>query len=132
MIKLLVVGTVAYDLIETLFGKVENVLGGSALHFTNAASFFTDVGLVATVGKDFDLDGISFLKDRHVDLSGIRVDDGKTFRWEGKHGYDLNQAITLKTELNVIESFKPNIPEDLKKQLPFSCKHRSDPSASRY
>lgn len=115
MIKLLVIGTVAYDSIQTPFGKVEDVLGGSALHFTNAASFFTDVGLVATVGKDFDLDGISFLKDRHVDLSGIRVDDGKTFRWEGKYGYDLNQAITLKTELNVIESFKPNIPEDLKK-----------------
>lgn len=114
MIKLCVAGTVAYDSIETPFGKAENVLGGSALHFTNAASFFTDVGIVATVGSDFDLDGISFLKDRSVDFSGIEVDSGKTFRWEGKYGYDLNQAITLKTELNVIETFRPKVPEDYK------------------
>ncbi|HOC46672.1 MAG TPA: hypothetical protein PKM26_08720, partial [Syntrophorhabdaceae bacterium] len=106
MIKLCVAGTVAFDSIETPFGKAENVLGGSALHFTNAASFFTDVGIVATVGHDFDMDGISFLKDRSVDFSGIEVDHGKTFRWEGKYGYDLNQAITLKTELNVIEAFQ--------------------------
>lgn len=114
MIKLLVAGTVAYDSIETPFGKVENVLGGSALHFTNAASFFTDVGIVATVGKDFDLDQIGYLKERNVDLSGIEVDDGKTFRWEGRYGYDLNQAITLKTELNVIETFKPTVPSDFR------------------
>jgi sugar/nucleoside kinase (ribokinase family) len=112
MIKLLVVGTVAYDSIETPFGKADNVLGGSALHFTNAASFFTDVGIVATVGNDFELSDIAFLKDRNVDMSGIKVDEGKTFRWEGKYGYDLNQAITLKTELNVIENFKPRIPTD--------------------
>jgi sugar/nucleoside kinase (ribokinase family) len=115
MIKLLVAGTVAYDSIETPFGKVENVLGGSALHFTNAASFFTDVGIVATVGKDFRLDDIAFLKDRNVDMTGIEVDKkGKTFRWEGKYNYDLNQAITLKTELNVIEGFKPKVPENYK------------------
>ncbi len=112
MIKLLVAGTVAYDSIETPFGKADNVLGGSALHFTNAASFFTDVGIVATVGSDFDMEGISFLKERSVDMSGIEVDHGKTFRWEGRYGYDLNQAITLKTELNVIETFKPKVPED--------------------
>jgi sugar/nucleoside kinase (ribokinase family) len=112
MIKLCVAGTVAYDSIETPFGKAENVLGGSALHFTNAASFFTDVGIVATVGHDFDMDEIAFLKERSVDLSGIEVDHGKTFRWEGKYGYDLNQAITLKTELNVIETFRPKVPED--------------------
>jgi len=112
VIKLLVAGTVAYDSIETPFGKADNVLGGSALHFTNAASFFTDVGIVATVGSDFDMEGISFLKDRSVDMSGIEVDHGKTFRWEGRYGYDLNQAITLKTELNVIETFKPKVPED--------------------
>ncbi len=112
MIKLLVAGTVAYDSIETPFGKADNVLGGSALHFTNAASFFTDVGVVATVGSDFDMEDISFLKERSVDMSGIEVDHGKTFRWEGRYGYDLNQAITLKTELNVIEAFKPKVPED--------------------
>jgi len=114
MSKLLVVGTVAYDSIETPFGKVENVLGGSALHFTSAASFFTDVGIVATVGQDFALGDIGFLKERNVDMSGIQVDDGKTFRWEGRYGYDLNQAITLKTELNVIESFRPRIPDSFR------------------
>ena len=115
MIKLLVAGTVAYDSIETPFGKAENVLGGSALHFTNAASFFTDVGIVATVGKDFNLDDIAFLKERNVDMTGLEVDaKGKTFRWEGKYNYDLNQAITLKTELNVIENFKPKVPEHLR------------------
>jgi len=112
MIKLLVAGTVAYDSIETPFGKAENVLGGSALHFTNAASFFTDVGIVATVGKDFNLNDIDFLKERNVDMTGFEVDaKGKTFRWAGKYNYDLNQAITLKTELNVIENFKPKVPE---------------------
>lgn len=114
MSKLLVVGTVAYDSIETPFGKVENVLGGSALHFTSAASFFTDVGIIASVGKDFDLEDISYLKTRSVDMSGIQVDEGKTFRWEGRYGFDLNQAITLKTELNVIENFRPRIPENFK------------------
>lgn len=126
MIKLLVVGTVAYDCIETPFGKVDDVLGGSALHFTNAASFFTDVGLVATVGQDFDLDTIAFLKERNVDLQGIAVDEGKTFRWEGRYGYDLNQAITLKTELNVIEHFKPRIPAEFK-EAPFVFLANIDP-----
>lgn len=112
MINLLVVGTIAYDSIETPFGKAENVLGGSALHFTNAASFFTDVGIIATVGRDFNLNEISFLQERNVDIKGISIEDGMTFRWEGRYGYDLNQAITLKTELNVIENFKPKIPEE--------------------
>ncbi len=112
MIKLLVAGTLAYDSIETPFGKVKDVLGGSALHFTNSASFFTDVGMVATVGKDFKMGEIEFLKERNVDMAGIEIDEGKTFRWEGKYGYDLNQAVTLKTELNVIEFFKPKVPED--------------------
>jgi sugar/nucleoside kinase (ribokinase family) len=120
MIKLLVVGTVAYDSIETPFGKAADVLGGSALHFTNAASFFTDVGIVATVGKDFNLQEIDFLKERDVDITGIQVDEGKTFRWEGKYGYDLNQAVTLKTELNVIETFRPKVPSQFDKaQLVF-------------
>lgn len=115
MISLVVVGTVAYDTIETPFGRAENVLGGSALHFTNSASFFTDVGIVANVGRDFGLQELDFLKERNVDLSGLRVDDGRTFRWEGKYGYDLNQAITLNTEVNVVERFRPTIPEDYSK-----------------
>lgn len=112
MIKLLVVGTVAYDSIETPFGKAENVLGGSALHFAGSASFFTNLGIVAAVGEDYLLDDIDYLKERNVDLRGIKVHEGKTFRWEGRYGYDLNQAITLKTELNVIEKYKPHVPKD--------------------
>ncbi len=112
MINLLVVGTIAYDSIETPFGKVADVLGGSALYFANAASFFADVGVVASVGQDFDLSEIVFLKDRNVNVAGISVDEGRTFRWEGRYGYDLNQAITLKTELNVIEQFRPKVPDD--------------------
>jgi sugar/nucleoside kinase (ribokinase family) len=112
VIKLLVVGTVAYDSIETPFGKVDNVLGGSALHFAGAASFFTDVGMVAVVGEDFDLDEIGYLKERNVDMRGIKVHQGRTFRWEGRYGYDLNQAITLKTELNVIERYRPHVPKE--------------------
>jgi len=112
MINLLVVGTIAYDSIETPFGKVEGVLGGAALHFTNAASFFADVGIVATVGRDFDLAAIGFLSERSVDIKGISIDEGRTFRWEGRYGYDLNQAVTLKTELNVIEQFKPKVPDE--------------------
>lgn len=116
MIKLLVAGTIAYDSIETPFGKVENVLGGSALHFTNAASFFTDVGIVATVGGDFLPNDIAFLKERNVDMAGLEVEkNARTFRWQGKYNYDLNQAITLKTELNVIENFKPKVPEEYRK-----------------
>lgn len=112
MINLLVVGTIAYDSIETPFGKAADVLGGSALYFANAASFFADVGVVASVGQDFDLSEIVFLKDRNVNVAGISVDEGRTFRWEGRYGYDLNQAITLKTELNVIEEFRPRVPDD--------------------
>ena len=112
MIKLLVVGTVAYDSIETPFGKAENVLGGSALHFAGSASFFTNLGIVAAVGEDYLLEDIDYLKERNVDLRGIKVHEGKTFRWEGRYGYDLNQAITLKTELNVIEKYKPHVPKD--------------------
>jgi sugar/nucleoside kinase (ribokinase family) len=112
--RLLVAGTIAYDSIETPFGKVDNVLGGSALHFAGAASFFADVGIVAAIGEDFRLDDIAYLKDRSVDLTGIKVLDGQTFRWEGRYGYDLNQAITLKTDLNVIEQFNPQISKEWK------------------
>jgi sugar/nucleoside kinase (ribokinase family) len=112
--KLLVAGTVAYDSIETPFGKADDVLGGSALHFAGAASFFADVGIVAAVGKDFRLEDIGYLRERNVDLAGIDVREGRTFRWEGRYGYDLNQAITLRTELNVIEGFSPQIPKEWK------------------
>jgi len=109
--KILVVGSVALDSIETPFGKVDDALGGSATHFACAASFFSDVGLVGVVGSDFPKDHIDFLNSLNVDTSGLEVADGETFKWKGYYEYDLNHAHTLDTQLNVFEHFKPKLPE---------------------
>jgi sugar/nucleoside kinase (ribokinase family) len=109
--SILVVGSVAFDSVETPFGKEENVLGGSATYFSTSASFFTDVSLVAVVGEDFPQEHIDFLESRNIDLRGLARVSGKTFNWKGKYGYDLNEAQTLETNLNVFADFKPRIPE---------------------
>ena len=109
--SLLVVGSVAFDSVKTPFGQAEEVLGGSATYFSTAASYFTDVRLVAVIGEDFPEKHINFLKSRKVDVSGLQRSSGKTFRWKGEYGYDLNEAKTLETHLNVFETFKPQIPE---------------------
>jgi sugar/nucleoside kinase (ribokinase family) len=111
---LLVVGSVAFDTVETPFGKADEVLGGSATYFSTSASYFTDVNLVAVVGEDFPEKHINFLKMRNINLDGLERTDGKTFRWQGKYGYDLNEAHTLNTELNVFEQFKPKLPDHYK------------------
>ena len=112
--SLLVVGTVALDSVKTPFGNVDNALGGSATYFSTSASYFTDVRLVAVIGEDFPKEHISFLKSRNVDVRGLEVQKGETFRWKGEYGYDLNEAQTLATHLNVLATFKPNIIEDYK------------------
>lgn len=113
--SVLVVGSVALDTVETPFGKVENVLGGSASYFSIAASMFTDVHVVASVGSDFPEEHIDLLKSKNVDLTGLsREKDGQTFRWEGKYGYDLGDPDTLGTHLNVLETFDPVIPDEYK------------------
>ncbi|AJE03825.1 PfkB family carbohydrate kinase [Geobacter pickeringii] len=109
---ILVVGSVAFDSVETPFGQVENVLGGSATYFSTSASFFTDVNLVAVVGDDFPQEHVDFLRSRNIDLRGLAREAGSTFHWKGKYGYDLNEAQTLATHLNVFESFKPRIPTE--------------------
>lgn len=109
--SLLVVGSVAYDTVETPFGKVDQALGGSAIYFSAAASFFAPVRLVAVVGEDFDRSQLCFLQERQVDLTGLTVQRGKTFRWAGRYDYDLNTRETLYTHLNVFENFVPNLPE---------------------
>jgi sugar/nucleoside kinase (ribokinase family) len=109
--SILVVGSVAFDSVETPFGKEENVLGGSATYFSISASFFSDVNLVAVVGEDFPQEHIEFLESRNIDLRGLARVSGKTFHWKGKYGYDLNEAQTLETNLNVFADFKPRIPE---------------------
>jgi sugar/nucleoside kinase (ribokinase family) len=110
--SILVVGSVALDSIRTPFGEVDEILGGSATYFSVAASFFNDVRLVAVVGEDFPAQHVDFLASRKVDLRGLKRVPGKTFRWKGHYDYDLNEAHTLETQLNVFKDFDPDIPEE--------------------
>ncbi len=108
--SLLVVGSIAYDSVETPFGCVEDALGGAAAHFSSAASFFTEIQMVGVVGDDYDMAHLDFLRDRGVDLDGVTRAEGKTFRWKGRYGYNLNEAETLDTQLGVFADFKPDLP----------------------
>jgi len=109
--SILAVGSMAFDSVETPFGKAEEVLGGSATYFSTAASFFTSVNLVAVVGEDFPAEHIEFLQKRGVNTDGLTRTSGRTFRWKGSYGYDLNEATTLDTQLNVLADFDPQLPE---------------------
>ena len=126
MADLLVVGSVALDSVETPFGKVSEVLGGSATYFSYSASFFTQVRLVATVGDDFPEPHRRLLADRGVDTRGLQAAKGRTFRWAGEYGYDLNDARTLDTQLNVFADFRPELGEDLRR-TPFLFLANIDP-----
>lgn len=127
--SLLVVGTVAYDSVRTPFGKKERVLGGSATYFSMAASFFTDVAALAVVGEDFDDADRRLLEERRIDLTGLTVLPGRrTFHWEGEYGYDLNDAKTLKTDLNVLAEFDPVVPDALR-DIPYLFLANIDPKA---
>ena len=106
---LVVIGTVALDTIETPFGKKEHLFGGSASYFSYAASFFTRVGLVAVVGKDFPEEYRKVLLERPIDLSHLEVAEGETFAWSGKYEFDMNTAQTLDTRLNVLLKFNPRL-----------------------
>jgi sugar/nucleoside kinase (ribokinase family) len=108
-VSLLVVGSVALDSVETPFGKREDALGGSATYFSAAASLFTQVSVVGVIGDDFPLEQLQFLRDRGVTLDGLERVKGKTFRWSGKYGFDLNTAQTLDTQLNVFADFDPKL-----------------------
>lgn len=109
--SILVVGSVAYDSVETPFGQAERVLGGSSSFFSVAASFFAPVMLVGVVGDDFGEEHVRVFEEHGVDLQGLERAKGKTFHWGGRYSYDLNARETLFTHLNVFESFKPKIPE---------------------
>lgn len=113
--SLLVVGSVAFDAVETPFGKCEKMLGGAAAHFSIAASFFTDVRIVGVVGGDFGPDEQQVFDARGIDTSDLeQIPDGKTFRWFGRYDYDLNVAHTLDTHLNVFAHFQPKLSETSK------------------
>jgi len=108
--SILVVGSVAYDTVETPFGTAERVLGGSASFFSVAASFFSPVNLVAVVGDDFGEEQLAAFRNRPIDLEGLERTTGETFHWQGKYSLDLNSRDTIRTDLNVFERFKPKIP----------------------
>jgi sugar/nucleoside kinase (ribokinase family) len=114
--SLLVVGSVAYDALETPFGKRDRILGGAATHFSLSASFFTKVSIVGVVGDDFAPEDEAIITSRGIDTSDIeRVKGGKTFFWRGRYDYDMNTAHTLETQLNVFEHFQPKLSEASKK-----------------
>ncbi len=113
--SLLVVGSVALDSVETPFGKRDDVLGGSATYFASAASLLTQVRVVGVVGEDFPLAQLDFLRRRGVDLDALEAVRGKTFRWKGRYGFDLNAAETLDTQLNVFERFSPKLSPQARK-----------------
>ncbi|MBM3803616.1 MAG: sugar kinase [Acidimicrobiia bacterium] len=109
--SILVVGSVAFDSVKTPFGEAKEILGGSASYFSISASFFSPVSLVAVVGQDFPQDHLDLFHKFAVDTRGLQKMDGKTFRWTGEYGFALNEAKTLETQLNVFESFQPEVPQ---------------------
>ena len=108
--SILIVGSVAFDSIKTPFGECKGVLGGSAVYSSISARFFSPVRLVSVVGNDFPRRHISLLKKQGIDIEGLSMQDGKTFFWEGEYGWDMNDAKTIATHLNVFSSFNPVIP----------------------
>lgn len=109
--SVLIVGSVALDNVKTPFGEVKDALGGAAVYSSVAASYFAPVRLVGIVGGDFPAKHLHFLSTRGIDLTGIQQVEGKTFRWSGYYNFDMNQAHTLDTALNVFQTFRPSIPE---------------------
>ena len=114
MMPILVVGSIALDTVKTPFGEVTETLGGSATYFAFAASFFTNINMVAVVGEDFPPSYLELLRSRPIDLRGLEIRKGKTFRWSGLYGYDLNERDTLSVALNVFEDFHPVLSHEFK------------------
>lgn len=111
-VNMIVVGSVAYDSLQTPKGKRERALGGSAVYFSTVASYFTRVGLVGVAGRDFEPAHLQFLRDHGVDLQGFEQVEGKTFHWAGSYGEDFGDATTHATNLNVFENFAPKLPQE--------------------
>lgn len=130
MPELLVVGSVALDSVATPFGAVREALGGSATFFSYSASFFTTVRLLATVGEDFPREHLELLRGHGVDIASLQVSHGRTFRWSGEYGYDLNEAKTLDTQLNVFADFKPVLTDEVRR-APYLFLANIDPVLQR-
>jgi sugar/nucleoside kinase (ribokinase family) len=115
--SLIVVGSVAYDGVETPHGKVDRMLGGAATYIALAASYFTSVKIVAVVGDDFAQTDVDLLASRQIDLAGLeRVAGGKTFFWAGVYSADMNDRTTLRTDLNVFADFQPKLPDSYRSE----------------
>ena len=113
--SLLVVGSVAFDSVKTPYGSVDRVLAGAGTYFALAASFFTDVRVVAVVGEDFTATEEKVFLNRGIDITGIAHAKGKSFFWAGEYGENVNEAKTLDTQLGVFADFNPQIPAKFKK-----------------
>jgi len=113
MVDLIILGTIGLDSVKTPFGKIKEGLGGAAVYASVAASFFSKPGIVSIMGEDFPEAYLQFLSKKGIDLSGIEK-QGKTFRWDAFYEFDMNEAKTIKTELNSLESFKADLPDNYK------------------
>jgi sugar/nucleoside kinase (ribokinase family) len=129
--SVIVLGTVALDSVKTPFGLHKNILGGSASHFSMSARLFTQVDIVAVVGKDFPRKHITFLRSKGINLDSLEVSGGDTFRWEGKYEGDLNTAHTLNTHLGVLATFRPEITAQ-QKRIKHLFLANVDPDIQRY
>jgi sugar/nucleoside kinase (ribokinase family) len=125
--SVLVVGTIALDSIKTPFGEKQDILGGSGVYSSVAASFFTNIELIGPVGNDFPQEHLDFLHARKIGTAALQKIDGPTFRWGGFYEYDMNQAHTLETKLNVLTQFDPVVPKDLQ-ATPYVFLANIDPS----
>ena len=113
-IKLVIVGSIGIDSIETPYAKEKNILGGSASYACVAASFFSNIGMIGVIGSDFPNSFKKLWKDMDINLDGLQIKEGKTFRWSGKYEENMDNRETISTELNVFENFQPSIPNSYK------------------
>src|SRR5262245_30717122 len=129
--SLVVVGSVAYDGVETPHGKVDRMLGGACTYISLAASYFTRVSIVAVVGDDFAQEDVELLTGRGIDVSGMERVPGKTFFWAGVYSADMNDRTTLRTDLNVFAHFQPKLPPGYRSQ-PYVLLGNIQPELQRY
>ena len=113
-IKLVIVGSIGIDSIETPYAKEKNILGGSASYACVAASFFSNIGMIGVIGSDFPNSFKKLWKDMDINLDGLQIQEGKTFRWSGKYEENMDNRETISTELNVFENFQPSLPNSYK------------------
>jgi len=110
--SLVIIGSLAFDTIETPLARKEKIVGGSGTYCALAASYFTQPKIVGVVGEDFPQEMMAYFEKRGIDLAGVKIERGKTFHWEARYGFDPNQRKTIRTELNVFKDYKPVLPPD--------------------